>query len=400
MRDLTKDPHGKFNGNEAKYVLQALDSEDPANREKSWPQRFEELFAETLGVKYAIACNSGTSGLHAALFAAGVEPGDEVIGPALTVIMDAYAILHLGGTPVFADVLPETHGIDPEDIERKISPRTKAIMTVSLQGLSCDMDPIMDIARRHGLTVIDDSCQTLMGRYKGRTAGTIADLGVFSFEHKKHITTGSEGGMIVSNDADLATRARKFAGIGYRHMTATAGRTHLALSTVQDPNYLRFDTVGLNYRMNMISAAVGCAQIERVHEIVGRRQAVARMFLEAVDGCSWMIPQIVPEGSVHSYYTFAVDYQGLEARGVAWKDFYDRYLERGGDGFYGACMIPYLEPALRGTGRNGGTYEPGQCPRAEALQQRIMQFKTNYRDLEVARTKTRVLGEVIDAIGR
>ena len=134
MVDLTKNPFGKYSGREKEYVLQMLDSDNPINREKSWTQRLEEAFSQKMKVKYAIACNSGTSGLHAALVACGIGPGDEVISPALTVIMDAYAIMHVGGTPVFADVIPDTMTIDPEDIERRITSKTKAIITVSTSG--------------------------------------------------------------------------------------------------------------------------------------------------------------------------------------------------------------------------------------------------------------------------
>ena len=206
--------------------------------------------------------------------------------------------------------------------------------------------------------------------------------------------------MIVTSDPELATRARKFAGIGYKHMTATAGRTHLAQSTVQDPAYERFDTIGLNYRMNAISAAVGMAQLERVDHIVARRQACGKMFLEAAAGCGWIVPQAVRSGSVHSYYTFAVDYRGETERGVGWKEFYNRYREMGGDGFYGCVVTPYLEPALRGKVYGGIRMEPGLCPLAESLQTRIMQFKTNYRNLGEARQKAAILSKLIDEIGR
>lgn len=395
-----KSPFGKYNGNEAEYVLRALNTADPECKIFPWVQRFEESFAEKVGAKYAIAVNSGTSGLHAALFAAGVDAGDEVIQPAMTVIMDAYATIHLGGIPVFADIVPETQHIDPEDVARKITPRTKAIMTVSWQGLPVDLDPIMNIAKEHNLVVIDDSAQTMMGRYKGRVSGANAHIGVYSFEGKKHLTTGSEGGMIVTSDPDMAARARKFAGLGYKHMTATAGRTHLAFSTVQDPFYERFDTIGLNYRMNAISAAVGLAQLERVDHIVARRQACGRMFLEAIAGCKWMVPQTVKAGVEHTYYTFAVDYRGEVERGVKWKEFYNRYKDMGGDGFYGCVVTPYLEVALRGREFGGRRMEPGLCPKAETLQRRIMQFKTNYRDLSEAQRKAKILSELIDEIGR
>jgi len=393
-------PYGKYNGNETNYVLKALDSENQDGGDYPWVTKFEEAFAAKVGTKYAISVNSGTSGLHAALYAAGISAGDEVIQPALTVIMDAYATIHLGGIPVFADINPSTLNIDPNDILLKLTPKTKAILTVSWFGLPVDMDPIKDIAKKHNLIVIDDSAETLMGRYKGAISGSNADIGVFSFEQKKHITTGSEGGMIVSNNENLATRARKFAGIGYKHMTATAGRTHLAMSTVQDPNYERFDTIGLNYRMNAVSAAIGLAQLERVEHIISRRQACAGFFREAITGCSWLIPQEVPLGFEHSYYTFSIDFRGLEERKVSWKDFYNQYKQMGGDGFYGNVMIPYLEPALKGKQFGNTILAPGLCPKAEEIQKRIMAFKTNYRDLGIAKLKAEILSNLIDKIGR
>lgn len=398
--DNIKRLDAKFNGNEVEYVLRALDTENPENKAFPWVQRFEEAFAAKLNTKYAIAVNSGTSGLHAALFAAGIGPGDEVIQPALTVVMDAYATIHLGGVPIFVDINEENYNMDPALIESKITNRTKAIITVSWFGLPVDMDPIMDIAKRHNLIVIDDSAETLLARYKGVISGTNAHIGVFSFEHKKHLTSGSEGGMIITNEDHLATQARKFAGIGYKHMTPTAGRTHLAKTTFQDPDYLRFDTIGLNYRMNAISAAVGMAQLERADYIVERRKQSAKIFLDAVAGCSWMIPQKVNEGFEHSYYTFAVDYRGLEKRNVSWKEFYNRYIEKGGDGFYGNVAVPYLEPALLNKTFGRITLTQGMCPVAERLQKRIMAFKSNYRDLEVAKKKAVVLSELIDEIGR
>jgi perosamine synthetase len=393
-------PYGKYNGNETNYVLKALDSENPDGGDYPWVTKFEEAFAAKIGTKFAISVNSGTSGLHAALYAAGISAGDEVIQPALTVIMDAYATIHLGGIPVFADINPSTLNIDPNDIIRKLTPKTKAILTVSWFGLPVDMDPIKDIAKKNNLIIIDDSAETLLGRYKGVISGSNADIGVFSFEQKKHITTGSEGGMIVTNNENLATRARKFAGIGYKHMTATAGRTHLAMSTVQDPNYERFDTIGLNYRMNAVSAAIGLAQLERVEHIVSRRQACASFYREAIDGCSWLIPQEIQLGFEHSYYTFAVDYRGLQDRKVSWRDFYNQYKQMGGDGFYGNVMIPYLEPALIGKQFGKTILAPGLCPKAEEIQKRIMAFKTNYRDLGIAKLKAEILSNLIDIIGR
>ncbi|MBF0205435.1 MAG: DegT/DnrJ/EryC1/StrS family aminotransferase [Oligoflexia bacterium] len=399
MHNQNKCSSGKYGGKELEYLLEFLDHDNPVNKsKKSWSQRFEESFSEKLKVKYSVAVNSGTSGLHAAMYAANIQPGDEVISPALTVIMDAYAIIHVGAKPVFADINPLTLTIDPNDIERKITSKTKAIIVVSLQGLSADMDHIMKIAEKHQLAVIEDSAQTLLGKYKGRMAGTIGHIGIFSFEAKKHITSGSEGGMIVTNHDELAVRARKFSGIGYRHMSAFAGRTSLAISDVQDPNYLRFDTIGLNYRMSEVQAAVGLAQFERVEELLSKRQQVAKFFDEAIEGCQWMVKQETPRNCEHSYYTYAVRYQGTDNLNVSWKEFYDRYKKLGGDGFYGACMIPYLEPSLNDKEINGATFKRGLCPIAESVQQEIMQFKTNYRDMEVAKKKAEILNTLINKL--
>lgn len=365
---------------------------------KSWVSEFEEKFAQRMGVSHAIACNSGTSGIHAALYAAGVQPGDEVILPALTVIMDAYAVIHLGAIPVFVDVYENTHLISVEEIQKKLTPKTKAIITVSWEGLSCDMDPIMKLARKHGIKVIDDSARTVLGKYKGRLAGTIADISVFSFESKKHLTCGGEGGMIVSNNEDLACKARKFAGIGYRHLTADAGRTHLAIDTVQDPSYKRFGLIGLNYRMNDVSAAVGLGQLKRIDQIVQRRIKVGQLFLEMTAGYDWFIPQETPQDLVHSYYTFSVDYRGEAHGGLPWKAFYHKYKEMGGNGFYGVVAIPYLEPSLHGKTYGDTRLQSGICPVSEGLQQRVMCFKTNYRDFSIAEEKIEILAKLLTEI--
>ncbi len=398
--ESVKNPHGKFNGNEIEYVLRALDSENPENKKFPWVQKFEEVFAEKVGSKYAIAVNSGTSGLHAALYAAGVGPGDEVIQPSVTVVMDAYVTIHMGAIPVFVDIDPESWNIDAKKIEEKITPKTKAIIVVSLYGLPVDIDPILEIAKKHNIIVIDDSAETTMSLYKGEVAATKAHIGVFSFEKSKHMTSGSEGGMMITNDENLATLSRKFAGIGYKGLTASAGRTSLAASIYQDPDYERFDTIGLNYRMNAITAAVGLAQFERIDFLVERRKKVGEMFLDAIKGCSWIKSQVVPDHSVHTYFTFGLLYLGLQEKGISWKEFYNRYKAKGGDGFYACWANPYLEPSLKGKKMGDQVFAKGLCPIAEDYQKKIMAFKSNYRDLDEAREKTRILKELIDEIGR
>ena len=263
-----------------------------------------------------------------------------------------------------------------------------------------DLDPIMQLAEKYDLKVIDDSAETLMGHYKGKVVGSQAHMTVFSFEKSKHMTSGSEGGMIVTSDENLAVRARKFAGIGYKGLTASAGRTSLASTVYQDPEYERFDTIGFNYRMNTITAAVGLAQFERIDHLVERRKSIGRMFLEAVKGCSWIKTQEIPSYSEHTYFTFGLLYFGESQKNVKWKDFYNLYKEKGGDGFYACWKNPYLEPSLRGLDMGGQNFSSGLCPVAERYQKLIMAFKTNYRDLGEAKKQAKILSELIDEIGR
>ena len=399
---------GKFIGNELKYVKEVLESEMKSATSGSWNNKLEKKFAEKFGVKYAIACNSGTSGLHACLSACGVGPGDEVISPALTVIMDTLVILYQNAIPIYADVDPKTFNIDPKDIEKKITKKTKAIITVSLYGLSPDMDPIMEIAKKHNLFVIEDNAQCVLGTYKGRVAGSIGHMSVFSFENSKHISVG-EGGMIITNDEMLAERARKCAGIGYKNLKAEEGRVRLDEDVFQNPHYKRINYLGWNYRMPEINAAIGFAQIERLDELVNKRIQIAKMYKEAIKGCDWMIPQFVPDGYTNSYYTYSILYKGDDAKGVSWEDFYKTYKEKGGDGFYGACSIPYLEPLMsdgnyygKGSHYTGPktNYKKGLCLIAEQLQPKLMQFKTNYRDLDLAETKTEILRKTIEQFNK
>lgn len=400
MKDNPGNPYGKYNGNESEYVLKALDSESTEFGSFPWVTEFEDRFCDLSGSRYAIAVNSATSGLHAALVAAGVSSGDEVIQPALTVIMNAFVTIECGAIPVFADINPHTWNIDVETIRAKITENTKVIMAVSLFGLPLDINPIMALAKEKGLIVIDDSAETICGNYKGKFAGTHADIGVYSFENKKHMSSGSEGGMIITSNKNLAIKMRKFAGIGYKNLTATAGRTSLASSEFQNPKYERHDVLGINYRMNVVTAAVGLAQLERVEHLVQRRICIGEMYNKAVEGCSWLEPQGKLDDANHTYYTYGVKYNGESIKNIRWEEFYKRYKELGGSGFYAAWVNPYLEPALKGKQYGNKNFERGLCPVAEEYQRKIMLFKTNYRNLAEANHGVDLLSELIDEIGR
>ena len=251
-------------------------------------------FCELSGAKYAISVSSATAGLHTALLACGVKEGDEVIQPAMTVVMNAFTTIMSNAKPVFVDIDKKTYNIDVNEIEKDINSNTKVIMPVSLFGLPSDLNPIMKLAKKHGIYVIDDCAETICGVYENEFAGLKADIAVYSFENKKHMSSGSEGGMIITNNEDLAIKLRKIAGIGYKNLGASQGRTS-ATPDFQNPNYERHDTIGLNYRMNAISAAVGLGQLERIQHLVERRKCVGNMFLKAIEDCEWMIPQFKPK---------------------------------------------------------------------------------------------------------
>lgn len=400
---MTDNP-SKYLGNEFGYVSKVLNSENWSATAGRWNQVLEHEFAKKIGVKHAIAMNSGTATLHAALEAVGVGYGDEVISPALTVIMNTTATLHANAIPVYVDVDPDTFNIDPVDLENKITDKTKAIMTVSLYGLSPDMDAVMEIANKYNIPVIEDNAQSMVNTYKGRNVGSLADIASYSFENTKHLSCG-EGGIVVTDNAIWAEKMRKVGGHGFKNLTADEGRVRLKQDVFQNPDYKRHDSLGWNYRLSEFNAAIALAQLERAEELVTLRQETAEIFLDVMSSCDYLIPQKFNHEYTHSYYTLGIKYLGAEKNGVSWQDFRRQYIENGGDGFYGAWSVPYLEPliserifAKRLPIYKDIAYEKGLCPVAEEIQPQIMQFKTNYRDVSLAKVKAEALRKTIQQL--
>ena len=233
----------RFGDEELGYIKEVLDSGFGASTEGTMNARLERKFAERFGVRYGITHSNGTATMHSCLAAAGVGPGDEVIVPALTVISTASVVLHQNAVPVFADIDPHTFNIDPADVATKITPRTKAIIPVGLYGLPADMDPIMELAKKHNLYVIEDNAQCFLGMYKGRLAGSIGHMASFSFENSKHMTTG-DGGIVITDDEVLAKRIRKFQCLGYSVVEADNGSVRTKKDAFQNPNFKRHDAFG------------------------------------------------------------------------------------------------------------------------------------------------------------
>ncbi len=388
----------RFQGNEFKYIKEVIKSGEGSGRFGNMNNRFEQAFAEKCGAKYAITFNSGTGTMHAGLAALDVNAGDEVIVPPLTVIANISVIFAQNAIPVFADIDPETFNVDPEDIKRKITNKTKCIMPVSLYGLSADLDPIMRIAKENNIGVINDAAEAHGTTYKGKKIAEIADITSFSTENSKHITTG-DGGVVVTNNPEYATLMRKFGSLGYAVMQSNTGKI-MNKDIFQDPGYKRHDTLGLNYRMPEIAAAIGLAQTERYEYFIDLRIKIAEMYHKAIENCDFIIPQKIPEGYNNTYWTFTVKY---EHESISWKTFRKKFVDLGGDGIYAAWSLSYIETIMASEIYkkrapeyfNHLTYPIGTCPIAESIQPKIMQFVTNYGTLEEAKIQTEILEKTI-----
>ncbi len=329
-------------------------------------QDFEKAWADFFGVAHAVTVNSNTSGLIAAIGAAGVEPGDEVIVSPWTMSASATAILVWNAIPVFADIEEETFNLDPVSIEKNITPYTKAIMVIDIFGHPADLDAIMDIARRHHLKVIEDCAQAPAALYKGRYAGTIADIGVYSLNYHKHIHTG-EGGVCVTHDAALAERLQLIRN----HGEAVAGDKGVSdLSNI----------IGFNFRMTEIEAAIGIEQLKKLPALVQGRIRAANRLSEGLSHLSGLrVPVVKPDCS-HVYYAYGLIYddremgvdrdllvQALRAEGVPAGNryvnlhllpMYQRKIAYGSHGF------PWTSNFYKGM----VSYDKGICPVAETLQ--------------------------------
>jgi perosamine synthetase len=250
-------------------------------------REFENAVSTYTGVSEAVAVNTGTAALHAATFAAGIGPSDEVIVPPLTFVASANCVLYLGGKPVFADVCSDTLNINPEDIERKITSKTKAIVAVDLTGQPCDHDAIRNLAQQHDLIVIEDAAHALGATYKGRKVGTLQDLTTLSFHPVKHITT-AEGGMVLTQDSELAKRMRSFRHHG---IDVDLHKRNVA-------NLWIYDVVNLghNYRIPDLNCALGISQLRKLDSWLARRHEIAERYNRAFSNLSQVeIPFVMPD---------------------------------------------------------------------------------------------------------
>lgn len=314
---------------ERDYLQQVIDS----NRLSYGPftHRFEQLFSRIHDCAYACFCNSGTSALQIALHALaeqrGWKPGDEVIVPAVTFVATVNVVLLAGLRPVLVDVLPDTYTIDPDQVEQAVTPRTRCIIPVHLLGLPADMDPIREIARRHSLVIVEDSCETMFARYRGRSVGALGDVGCFS-TYVAHMLVTGVGGLATTSDPELARLMRSL---------MNHGRDNIYISIDDDrdraaPRFrevvarrFRFERVGFSYRATELEAAIGLAQLERWEDIVAARKANAAFYTRELSDCAdvLQLPSI-PDDRDHTFMVY-----GLVSRNQSMRTLVNHLEERG-----------------------------------------------------------------------
>lgn len=314
---------------------------------------FEQTVADYVGAKYAVAISNGTSALHAACFAAGIGPGDEVITTPLTFAASANCVLYCGGTPVFADVDPKTYNIDPDDIRRKITDRTKAIIAVHLAGQPCDMDAIHSIAREHGLIVIEDGAHALGSVYKGKKVGSLSDMTTISFHPVKPITTG-EGGMIVTDNEDFYKKMILFRSHGIT-------RDDSMMTRNDGPWFYQQFDLGYNYRITDIQCALGCSQMKKLDRFLARRKEIVAHYNEAFADCDNIITPYQLSDTESGWHLYIVQVKNCDRRQV-----FEKMREKG-IGVNVHYIPVYMHPYYQEHG-----YENVHCANAEEIYSHII----------------------------
>ncbi|CAM3340638.1 MULTISPECIES: UDP-4-amino-4,6-dideoxy-N-acetyl-beta-L-altrosamine transaminase [Saccharibacillus] len=314
-------------------------------------QAFERKVAAYSGAKYGVAFTNGTAALHGACFAAGIGSGDEVITTPLTFLASSNCVLYQGGTPVFADINPDTYNIDPADIEAKLTARTKAVIAVDFSGQPAEMDRIMEIGRQHRLVVIEDAAHSIGADYAGHKVGSWADMTMFSFHPVKHVTT-AEGGMIVTDNEEFYKKLLQFRSHG---MT----RDPQELTRNEGPWYYEMQSLGYNYRMTDMQAALGISQMDKLDLFVERRRAIVNTYNRELAGIPGIVlPKQHPDAR-SSWHLYVVRFLP-EFFTVSRKEIFEAFREMN-IGVNVHYMPVYLQPYYEQLG-----YARGLCPNAEA----------------------------------
>ncbi len=351
-------------------------------------KRFEDGFASYCGTDYGLAVTSGTTGLQLAMIAAGVRPGDEVITTPISWIATANAAAVLGANVVFADVDPRTLNLDPASVEKKITSRTKAILAVHLYGQCSDMDALNDLARPRGIPVVEDAAHAAGAEYKGRKAGSLGDIAVFSFHQQKNMVTLGEGGMVTTSDRRLYERMLSHRSLCC--LTYDPKGKYLSIDEAVNPMgkrywHLDFDEIGFNYRMTDVQGAVGSVQLRKLESFNARRIEIANRYCEGLQGIQGLTLPFVAPDNKHVFHIFNVLIESDFARSkedFMWEMYTSKQIK-----VWSHYMPIHLTTAYRKLGHN-----PGECPIAEELFERYVSIPIH------PRMSDEVVQYVIDSI--
>ncbi len=375
---------------------------------RSLGMKFEDEWARWCGARYGVSTTNGTSALHVGLAGLGIGPGDEVIVPSYSFIASAFSVCQAGAIPVFADVERESHTLDPADVEAKLSERTAAIMPVHLYGIMANMGPLLELARRHGLKVIEDSAQAHGGEWNGKRAGTIGDVGCFSFCQSKHFTTGGEGGAVITDDEEVAWRCRSFRDHGYDV------QERLRLLEVEAKLPYIHNSVGFNFRMTEIQSAIGLRELARFdsyhlpkrrrngEHLLKRLQNLPQIKYLPLDtserrNAFWMFPIVLDTDRLRvrdaREVVAALEAEGIPAGPVMWPQCYREKAFQEHNGF-GRLRYPFRDPAAR---PEAVRYDLVHCENAAWLEERTFWvpchpvYELEHMDL-IAQAIEKVLG--------
>jgi len=340
--------HQWINDEDIKSVIEVLKSDWITQGPKI--KEFEEAIAKFTGAKYAVALSSGTAALHAACFAVGITLGDEVITTPITFAASSNCVLYMGGRPVFVDIKEDTYNIDPEEIERKVTNKTKAIIPVDFAGQPADLDKIYEIAKEYNLIVIEDASHALGAEYKGEKIGSLSDFTIFSFHPVKHITTG-EGGMVVANNKEFYEKLLMFRAHGIT-------KNKVKLIKNEGLWYYEMQELGYNCRITDFQCALGMSQLKKIDKFIRRRREIVKRYNEAFENIEEIITPYEKPGVKSAWHIYVIRLQ-LDKLKATRKEIFEA-LRAENIGVHVHYIPVYYHPYYQKLG-----YQKGLCPRAE-----------------------------------
>lgn len=371
-----------------KYIDQVLRDKFRTSRNKNFNTRVIKLFCQKIGVKYGITVNSGTSGLHSALLSLDLNKDDEVLMPAITMSAVAYSIILSGAKPVFVDVDRKTLNLDLDDLQKKISNKTKALICVALFGLMPNYDSIKKIIKKSKkkIFIIEDNAECMIGRHGKKFAGNHGDFAMFSFQASKTISSG-EGGIIVTNNKKLWNKAKLASNLGYKSRSLNYTKLRKKLTRT---NFSRHVSLGFNYRLSELNAALVYGQLKQLKKILHKRKSNAEEFLKIIKKYQDIIfTQKIDKNITHAFWTVPIVFKNY----ANLKKFEKLWFRYRGDFYYGCWKIPYQEDFFKKLGISFN-----KCHIAESIQRRTIQLNTNYDKKSDLNKQLNVLDKVLQKL--